>query len=138
MQKKVSRIFNRCFWLHLVGIVFVGLGFIGIILPVMPTTIFFILALACFTRSSPRFANWLLEHPKFGTPLRLWQMHQVIPPKGKWGAGIGMAIGFIILFLNDAPGWLLAIVGCTEALVLVYVLTKPSYPPVPHTEDTLG
>ena len=79
MSKSGPKLFNKCFWLHAAGIIFVGLGFVGMALPVMPTTIFFILALACFTRSSPKFANWLLTHPKFGEPLRLWHDHQVIP-----------------------------------------------------------
>ncbi|MBQ4862156.1 YbaN family protein [Pseudoalteromonas sp. MMG013] len=130
MQKKINGIFNKCFWLHLTGIVFVALGFIGIVLPVMPTTIFFILALACFTRSSPRFANWLLNHPKFGYSLQQWQKYQVVPPKGKWGAGIGMSLGFLILLLNQPPVWVLVIVAVTELAVLAYILRKPSYPPL--------
>ncbi|RJE71236.1 hypothetical protein BGP78_20655 [Pseudoalteromonas sp. MSK9-3] len=129
MKNSFSRIFNRCFWLHLIGIIFVALGFIGIVLPVMPTTIFFILALACFTRSSPRFANWLLTHPRFGPSLQMWQQHQVVPPKGKWGAGIGMSLGFIILCYSQPAIWVLALVATIEVIVLAYILRKPSYPP---------
>ncbi|WP_417542603.1 YbaN family protein [Methylophaga thalassica] len=55
------------------GWMFVALGIIGVILPLMPTTIFLILALACFTESSPRFHQMLLNHKWFGPPLRQWQ-----------------------------------------------------------------
>ena len=55
------------------GWLMVALGFIGAMLPVMPTTIFLIMAVGCFARSSPRFERWLLEHPQFGRPLRQWR-----------------------------------------------------------------
>ncbi|EGL53687.1 MAG TPA: DUF454 domain-containing protein [Methylophaga aminisulfidivorans] len=55
------------------GWMFVALGIIGVILPLMPTTIFLILALACFAESSPRFHQMLLNHKWFGPPLRQWQ-----------------------------------------------------------------
>lgn len=130
MNRSHPRLFNKCFWLHAVGIIFVGLGFIGMVLPVMPTTIFFILALACFTRSSPKFANWLLTHPKFGEPLRLWQAHQVIPSKGKWGAGLGMLLGFIILAVSQPATWVLMLVAIIKMAVMAYIISKPSTPPV--------
>lgn len=130
MNKSRPKLFNKCFWLHAAGIIFVGLGFIGMALPVMPTTIFFILALACFTRSSPKFANWLLTHPKFGEPLRLWQDHQVIPSKGKWGAGLGMLLGFIILVFSQPAIWVLVLVASIEMAVMAYIISKPSTPPI--------
>ena len=130
MNKSRPKLFNKCFWLHAAGIIFVGLGFIGMALPVMPTTIFFILALACFTRSSPKFANWLLTHPKFGDPLRLWQDHQVIPSKGKWGAGLGMLLGFIILAFSQPAIWVLMLVASIEMAVMAYIISKPSTPPI--------
>ena len=130
MSKSSPKLFNKCFWLHAAGITFVGLGFLGMALPVMPTTIFFILALACFTRSSPKFANWLLTHPKFGETLRLWHEHQVIPTKGKWGAGCGMTLGYIILLYSQPALWVLILVASIEVAVMIYILSKPSAPPV--------
>ncbi|QTL36401.1 MULTISPECIES: YbaN family protein [Pseudoalteromonas] len=130
MKKHAQKLFNRCFWLHLAGILCVALGFIGMALPVMPTTIFFILALACFTRSNPKLANWLLAHPKFGPTLHAWHTHQVVPVKGKWGAGLGMLLGFILLCMTTAPWYVLLGVALTELLVMAYLLSKPSELPV--------
>ncbi len=49
-----------------VGVVSVGLGTIGIVVPVLPTTPFLLLAAACFVRASPRMHDWLLTHPRLG------------------------------------------------------------------------
>jgi len=60
-------------FLLLLGFIFVGLGFIGIIIPGMPTTVFMILAAACFAKSSPKFEQWILDLPGIG---RLVQDHR--------------------------------------------------------------
>ena len=60
-------------FLLLLGFIFVGLGFIGIIVPGMPTTVFMILAAACFAKSSPKFEQWILDLPGIG---RLVQDHR--------------------------------------------------------------
>ena len=52
------------------GCVAVALGFIGAIVPGIPTTIFVLAASYCFARSSPRLEGWLLAHRWFGPPLR--------------------------------------------------------------------
>ncbi len=58
-------------WLWLVGgVVSVGLGSLGIIVPGLPTTVFFIVAAACFARSNPRFEQWVLNLPKIGRMVR--------------------------------------------------------------------
>src|SRR6187551_2804897 len=52
------------------GCVMVALGAIGAVTPLLPTTIFLIIAAWCFARSSPRLEAWLLNHPTFGKTLR--------------------------------------------------------------------
>ena len=59
--------------LLLLGFIFVGLGFIGIIVPGMPNTVFMILAAACFAKASPKFEQWILDLPGIG---RLVQDHR--------------------------------------------------------------
>ncbi len=117
---------NICY--QVVGLLMVALGIIGIALPVMPTTIFFIFALACFTRSSPKLAAWLLNHPKYGQPLRYWQEHRVVPNRAKFLAGVGMAIGYLFLLYSAAPIWVKYLVAAIEVCVLAYLINRPSAP----------
>ncbi len=63
----------------LAGYLCVGLGFMGYALPVMPGTVFMIIALYCFSRSSERMEQWLLDHPWFGSRLRRWKETGAIP-----------------------------------------------------------
>lgn len=109
-----------------VGLLMLALGLIGAFLPVMPTTIFLILAAACFARSSSRWERWLLQHPRFGPPLRLWREQGAISRRGKGYATGGMALGFAIFWRQAHPSLWVAI-GVAAFLVAcaAYVLSRP-------------
>ena len=116
----------RGLWLAL-GLGFVALGFIGIFLPGLPTTPFQILAAACFSRSSERLENWLLEHKSFGPLLRDWRERGAIPKRAKWYSAIGMAFGLVIFLLTAAHRpWLIVAVVAVMLVGLIYVFTRPS------------
>ncbi|MGM3388210.1 YbaN family protein [Stutzerimonas stutzeri] len=66
-----------------VGWLSVALGVVGIFLPVLPTTPFLLLAAACFARSSRRFYDWLVSHPRLGPWFRDYLEGNGIPLKGK-------------------------------------------------------
>lgn len=71
-------------WIFLtVGSLFVGLGVLGIFLPVLPTTPFLLLAAACYARSSERFYNWLLTNRLFGIHIRNYREGKGIALKVK-------------------------------------------------------
>ena len=65
------------------GLLCVGLAFIGIFIPGIPTTPFLIVALWAFAQSSKKFHAWLLNHKRFGKVLRNWESHKVVPIKAK-------------------------------------------------------
>ncbi len=65
--------------LTIIGWFFVALGMVGVVLPLLPTTPFLLLALLCFSHGSPRFYHWLYQHRVFGQSLRAWQEERRIP-----------------------------------------------------------
>lgn len=116
---------GQLLWLVL-GLVMLALGIVGAMLPVMPTTIFLILALACFSRSSPRLEAWLLNHPAFGAPLRQWREQGAVSRKGKAMAGAGMALGYALYLWTARPHLPAAFgVGLVFVAGLAYVLSRP-------------
>ncbi|AVG18612.1 hypothetical protein CFN79_07145 [Chromobacterium vaccinii] len=110
------------------GCLMVALAVIGALLPVMPTTIFLILALACFSKSSPRLEQRLLDHPRYGPGLRRWREQRIVPRKAKCFAALGMGGGFVALLLARPPHWVPWLVAAIELSVLLYLLSRPSRP----------
>ena len=115
-------------WLWLAaGLVCVAMGIIGAFLPLMPTTIFLILAAGCFARSSPRLEARLLDHRRYGPTLRAWRAEGAIGRKAKIAASIGMAGGFAIFLLSAHPGpVLIAVVALALGACAAYVLSRPA------------
>ncbi len=113
----------------LAGLLMLALGVIGAFLPVMPTTIFLILAAWCFARSSPRLEAWLLDHPRFGPTLRDWRQYGAISKRAKAWASAGMAAGFAIFWIGARPSiWLWLLVAAIIGACAAYVLTRPLPP----------
>lgn len=78
------------------GIIFVALGIIGAVLPILPTTPFLLLALTCFANSSPRFHQLLLNNRWFGAILRQWEESRSITHQSKVRAMIMVVLTFAL------------------------------------------
>ena len=111
------------------GWICVSLGFIGIFIPGLPTTIFLIIALWAFTKSSSKLRLWLLNHKRFGPILRNWQEHKVVPFRAK----ILMVIlqTFVVIIIHYTFDNLIITFGLAIILVTValYVISLPSKAP---------
>jgi len=113
------------------GFLMLALGVIGALLPLMPTTIFLILAAGCFARSSPRLEAWLMNHPRIGSSLRGWREHGIVPRRAKYMACLGMTAGYAMFWLGAKPGPALAIVvALAMAGCAAYVTTRPEHPKI--------
>lgn len=117
---------TRTLWMAL-GLSLVGIGFVGLFVPLLPTTDFLLLALPCFARSSVRLEHWLLDHPRVGPPLRAWRAERAVPRHAKIAACVGMATGYAIFCLAARPGQLAAmLVGAAMIGSAVWIVTRPA------------
>lgn len=105
------------------GVLCVGLGIVGLILPFMPGMVFLLLAAFCFARSKPEWEDRLMTHPHVGPPLRDWRERRAISRKSKRSAMIGLAVCAVLaVILTGLPLGLLP-VG-SMALVAWWIWTR--------------
>jgi hypothetical protein len=108
------------------GFVLLALGIIGAFLPLMPTTIFIILAAGCFARSNQRVEAWLLANKRFGPMIRAWRAERAIPRRGKIMATIGMVVGYAAFLIAAHPTlWLNLLVLAFFIACAWYVISRP-------------
>lgn len=112
------------------GLACVGLGVLGMFLPVLPTTPFLLLAVWAFARSSRRLESWLLEHPRFGPRLRAFRTDRVVPVSVKLTAWGWMAFSLGAMIVSGRVPW--PGVALTAGLMgwgVYYLARCPSRPP---------
>lgn len=108
------------------GLVMLLLGIIGAVLPVMPTTIFIILAAWFFARSSPKLEKRILAHPHFGPLVIKWRDRGAIPRRAKKFACGGMMVGYALFLWSAQPGlYLAAGVAVFMLACAYYVVSRP-------------
>lgn len=111
----------------LLGWICVLAGLAGIIMPILPTTPFLLVAVWAFGKASPELAARIRNHPKAGPYIRDWEDHGVIPLRAKWLATAMMtAMALATVFIFTAPVWLSAGMICAMVAVGVYIWTRPS------------
>ncbi len=107
----------------------VALGVVGIFLPVLPTTPFLLLAAACFVRSSRRFYNWLVMHPRLGPWFRDYLEGNGVPLKGKVYSIIAMWLSIALSCWLVPMPWARAGMLTSATLVTIYILRLKTLPP---------
>ena len=112
------------FWRCLV-VIFITLGFIGALLPGMPTTVFLILAAWSASKGWPSMDAWLLNHPKYGSTLRAWREEGTVPRKAKWFASIMMLASGVVMLYTNAPVAVKIFTNVTMLVVAIWLWTRP-------------
>ena len=90
-----------------IGLLCLGLGVVGVIVPLLPTTIFILMAAFAFARSSDRLHAWIMSHRIFGPIIHNWQKHGAVSRQGKLLSAVSMILIVGISFFMGAPFWLL-------------------------------
>ncbi|MFT4715551.1 MAG: uncharacterized membrane protein YbaN (DUF454 family) [Paracoccaceae bacterium] len=111
----------------LAGFLSLGLGAIGVVLPLLPTVPFLLLSTFCFSKSSDRLHFWLLNHQTFGPPIADWHDGGVIGRRAKiLACGSIMATVLLSLWLSVSSRILIV-----QLLVLIpvtiFILTRPEH-----------
>lgn len=115
----------KAFWLFL-GLMSVGLGLLGVVLPLLPTVPFMILAAFCFARSSDRLHQWLINHPTFGPLIADWERNGAIRPKAKKLATVSIAAVFGLSWMMGVGWTVIVIQAIVLSMVLTFIWTRPN------------
>ncbi len=121
----------KVLFLRALGLVCVGLGILGAFLPLLPTTIFLIIAVFCFAKSAPAWRQRILDHPRFGPPVQRFVHHGSISRRAKVIAISAIAANFALtLLLAGMTPMTMAILAAVLSAVSAYIATRPEIVPV--------
>ena len=115
------------FW-HFVGFCVLGLGFLGVALPVLPTTPFVILAAFAFGKSSPRLQAYLENNKVFGPIIADWQENGAIATRFKIVSIVMMVGAFALSVGRSAPVPVLFVQAACMTLSAAFILSRPARP----------
>ena len=104
----------------------VALGVIGILLPLLPTTPFMIVAAYFFARGSPRARQWLLDHRHFGPHIKAWEAKGAITGWAKIFAVTAMAFSVALAWYFGMPWWALGLQLAFIIPASLFILTRPT------------
>lgn len=111
------------------GFLSLFLGFIGIFLPLLPTTPFLLLAAFCFSRGSERWHQWLISHPRMGPLIVDWERDGVIRTRAKvLATTLILTSACTMFFLLSLKPSVQTVIGLTFTCVLAFIWTRPSIP----------
>jgi uncharacterized protein len=114
----------RILWMGL-GATSLALGALGVVLPLLPTVPFLLLAAFCFARSSERVHDWLISHPVFGPPIHDWRANGAIGRRAKRLATLSIGAAFGISVALGVPAPVLGLQAAVLACVLLFIWTRP-------------
>jgi len=107
------------------GMLFLGLAYIGMIVPGIPWSTPSLIATYCFARSSKRFHNYMMNHRLFGPFIRDWQAGSVFPSKAKWFMFISMDVSLVIFWLATQNWKATMGMGIFFALIILWASRLP-------------
>lgn len=104
----------------------IGLAAAGVVLPLLPTVPFLIVAAWAAARGSPDLDAWLHEHPKFGPTLCAWREEGAIPTRAKVLACTMLALSWALIFAVTPSYWIPLVTAVFFIAVATFVCTRPA------------
>lgn len=112
----------------IIGVSALALGGLGVVLPILPTTPFILVAAFAFANSSEKLHQWLLDHNIFGPLIANWRRYGAIGRKTKIAATLSMLAVVAISLLLEAPGYVIVIQVLVLCAVAAFILSRPAPP----------
>lgn len=103
----------------------IGLAAVGLVLPLVPTVPFLLVAAWAASRGSPRLDAWLHRHPRFGPALRAWREEGAVPTRAKILACGLMLASWIFMLVVTASPWVPIVTGVLFVCVAAFLWTRP-------------
>lgn len=109
----------------ILGTIALGLGVLGIFVPLLPTTPLLLLAAALYFKSSPRLYEWLLNHPQLGVYIRNFREYRAIPLRVKIISVslVWLTIGYCIVAVVDKWWWAQLLMASLAVAITWHILS---------------
>ena len=120
----LSRIAHLFFWRTL-ALACVVLGLVGVLVPVLPTVPFLLVAAWAAGKGWPQLEAWLLAHPRHGADIRRWRDHRAVPRRAKWLASATMLASIALLIASGVPLWIKLVVPVFVLGVACWLWLRP-------------
>lgn len=118
---------GRIVWL-VIGLAALAAASLGVVLPLVPTTPFVLLAAFAFMKSSRRLHDWLLEHRVFGTLIADWRRYGAISRKAKAVSVLSLVAVFALSVVLQAPTTVLVAQVIVLTACAAFIVSRPSPP----------
>lgn len=101
-------------------------GAAGIVLPLVPTTPFLLIAAWASPKASPRLHHWLHQHPRFGPQLRAWREEKAVSIRAKLSATLVLMLSWSWLWLLETAVLVRVGTAVFFSLILIFLWTRPN------------
>ncbi|MCM2971506.1 YbaN family protein [Larsenimonas suaedae] len=115
----------RVCWIVLAALCF-AIGVVGIVMPLLPATDFFLLAVICASRGSKRFERWIRRNRLAGPLIRAWEEERAVPTTAKVVAVISMVLSLSLLYWHIGLHWSFWLCVGILAAVALFLLSRPA------------
>jgi len=115
---------KKALWFSL-GIVFLGIAYLGTFVPGLPWSTPALLATWCFSKSSERFHNYMLNHKLFGPFIKNWQTGRVFPTLAKWAMFLSMDFSLVLIYWRTGNWKLCLGLSIFFALIILWASRLP-------------